>query len=76
MILPMKHVEICAMQNDRSELLRSLQRASVMMILSDDGTVSAENTDSLEKNYLEANEAIAFSKASGHVSGLLPFFRN
>ena len=44
MIVPMKHMDICAMQSDRDELLRSLQRASVMMIVSDDETVSAGNT--------------------------------
>lgn len=72
MIVPMKHIDICAMQSDREELLRSLQRASVMMIVSDDETVSAGNTEALEQNYIDANEAIAFTKSSGKVSGLRP----
>ena len=72
MIVPMKHIDICAMQSDRDELLRSLQRASVMMIVSDDETVSAGNTEALEQNYINANEAIAFTKASGKVSGFRP----
>ena len=72
MIVPMKHIDICAMQSAREELLRSLQRASVMMIVSDDETVSAGNTEALEQNYIDANEAIAFTKSSGKVSGLRP----
>ncbi|MGI5888705.1 MAG: V-type ATP synthase subunit I [Oscillospiraceae bacterium] len=68
----MKHIEICAMKDDRKELLHALQKKSVIMIVSDDDTVSPENDAELQKALDDADASIAFAKQSGKVKGLRP----
>ncbi len=71
MIVPMKKATVFALRKDRAAILLALQRAAILMVVENDGSVRDKKLNTVEQSVQDTQQALNFMKKYRKQPGML-----